>query len=64
MGVFAPLTGIVGTTQAAEALKLLAGIGEPLVGRLMILDALAMEWRVIRLRKDPGCKVCGTPSAN
>ncbi len=59
MGVFAPVTGIVGTTQAAEALKVLAGIGEPLVGRLMILDALAMEWRTIRLKKDPGCKVCG-----
>ena len=59
MGVFAPVTGIVGTTQAAEALKVLAGVGEPLVGRLMILDALAMEWRTIRLKKDPGCKVCG-----
>jgi molybdopterin-synthase adenylyltransferase len=63
MGVFAPLTGIVGATQAAEALKVLAGVGEPLVGRLLILDALAMEWRVIRLKKDPGCKVCsGTPA--
>jgi len=59
MGVFAPVTGIVGTTQAAEALKVLAGVGEPLVGRLMILDALAMEWRTIRLKKDPGCRVCG-----
>ncbi len=58
LGVFAPVTGIVGTTQAAEALKVLAGVGEPLIGRLMILDALAMEWRVIRLKKDPGCKVC------
>jgi len=62
MGVFAPVTGIVGTTQAAEALKVLAGVGEPLVGRLMILDALAMEWRTIRLKKDPGCKVCGAPT--
>jgi len=62
MGVFAPLTGIVGTMQAAEALKMLAGIGEPLVGRLLILDALAMEWRSIRLRKDPGCEVCATAS--
>ncbi|MCZ7566913.1 MAG: molybdopterin-synthase adenylyltransferase MoeB [Burkholderiales bacterium] len=60
MGVFAPVTGIVGTMQAAEALKLLAGIGEPLVGRLLILDALAMEWRSVRLRRDPGCKVCGS----
>jgi molybdopterin/thiamine biosynthesis adenylyltransferase len=59
MGVFAPLTGIVGTIQAAEALKLLAGLGEPLVGRLIILDALAMEFRSIRVRRDPECSVCG-----
>jgi molybdopterin-synthase adenylyltransferase len=59
MGVFAPVTGIVGTMQAAEALKVLAGVGTPLVGRLVILDVLAMEWRTIRLKKDPGCKVCG-----
>jgi len=59
MGVFAPLTGIIGTTQAAEALKLLAGAGEPLRGRLLILDALGMEWRAIRLKKDPACRVCG-----
>ena len=59
MGVFAPLTGIIGATQAAEALKLLAGAGEPLCGRLLLLDALRMEWRAIRIRKDPGCKVCG-----
>jgi len=60
MGVFAPLTGIIGTTQAAEALKLLAGVGESLSGRLLLLDGLAMEWRSIRLSKDPACKVCGT----
>jgi adenylyltransferase/sulfurtransferase len=59
MGVFAPLTGIIGTTQAAEALKLLAGAGEPLRGRLLVLDALGMEWRAIRLKKDPACRVCG-----
>ena len=59
MGVFAPLTGIIGTTQAAEALKLLAGVGETLNGRLLLLDGLAMEWRSIRLSKDPACKVCG-----
>jgi adenylyltransferase/sulfurtransferase len=58
MGVFAPLTGIVGATQAAEAIKLVAGCGEPLVGRLLLLDALAMEWRAIRLGKDPACAVC------
>ncbi len=59
MGVFAPLTGIIGATQAAEALKLLTGAGEPLCGRLLLLDALRMEWRSIRLKKDPACKVCG-----
>jgi molybdopterin/thiamine biosynthesis adenylyltransferase len=58
MGVFAPLTGIIGATQAAEALKLLCGAGQSLAGRLLLLDALAMEWREIRLRKDPGCPVC------
>jgi adenylyltransferase/sulfurtransferase len=58
MGVFAPLTGIIGTVQAAEALKLLAGVGETLNGRLMILDALAMQWRTIKLAKDPSCPVC------
>ena len=59
MGVFAPVTGIVGTMQAAEALKLLAGVGETLCGRLLLLDALRMEWRSIRLKRDPACGVCG-----
>jgi len=59
LGVFAPLTGIVGTMQAAEALKLLTGTGETLCGRLLMLDALRMEWRSIRLRRDPLCRVCG-----
>lgn len=59
MGVFAPLTGIVGTIQAAEALKLLAGCGDPLTGRLMLVDALGMEWRTIKLAKDSSCAVCG-----
>jgi adenylyltransferase/sulfurtransferase len=59
MGVFAPLTGIIGAVQAAEALKLLAGCGESLNGRLLLLDSLAMEWRSIRLVKDPDCPVCG-----
>ncbi len=58
MGVFAPLTGIIGTVQAAEALKLLAGAGETLNGRLLLFDCLKMEWRSIRLSKDPACKVC------
>lgn len=59
MGVFAPLTGIIGTMQAAEALKLLAGIGESLTGRLLLLDTLDMEWRSVRFKKDAGCAVCG-----
>ena len=59
MGVFAPLTGIVGTTQAAETIKLLSGIGKTLSGRLLILDALDMEWRSMRLKRDPACAVCG-----
>jgi molybdopterin/thiamine biosynthesis adenylyltransferase len=50
---------MIGTTQAAEALKLLMNIGESLQGRLLLLDALAMEWRTIKLGKDPACAVCG-----
>lgn len=59
MGVFAPLVGIIGSTQAAEALKLLAGCGEPLAGRLLLLDSLAMEWTSIRIARNPECPVCG-----
>lgn len=62
MGVFAPLVGIIGATQAAEALKLVAGIGESLNGRLLLLDALAMEWRTVRLKRDPACAVCAQRS--
>jgi molybdopterin/thiamine biosynthesis adenylyltransferase len=58
MGVFAPLIGIVGSTQAAEALKILAGSGVTLAGRLLIIDALSMEWRQLRIAKDPACPVC------
>ncbi len=57
-GVFSPLVGIVGTVQAAEALKILMGIGESLQGRLLLLDALSMEWRTIKLNKDAACSVC------
>ena len=60
MGVFAPLVGIVGATQAAEALKLIAGVGESLAGRLLILDALAMQWREVRVPRDPACAVCSS----
>jgi adenylyltransferase/sulfurtransferase len=58
MGVFAPLVGIVGATQAAETLKLIAGIGATLAGRLLILDALTMQWRDLRVPRDPACPVC------
>ncbi len=54
MGVFAPLTGIVGSIQAAEALKVLTGAGETLAGRLLLLDALTMQVRTIRLAEGPG----------
>ncbi len=57
-GVFAPLTGIIGATQAAEALKLISGAGQSLAGRLLLLDALNMEWRSVRYGKDPHCAVC------
>ncbi|HEY7944810.1 MAG: HesA/MoeB/ThiF family protein [Burkholderiales bacterium] len=60
MGVFAPLVGIVGATQAAEALKLIAPAGRSLAGRLLLIDALTMEWREVRMLKDPACPVCGT----
>ena len=58
MGVFAPLTGAIGAMQAMEALKLVAGIGESLSGRMQIYDAKSAEWRTVRVRKDPACKVC------
>ena len=62
MGVFAPVTGIIGTMQAAEALKLAAGgahpVGQTLDGRLLLLDALTMTLRTLRVDADPGCSVC------
>jgi molybdopterin/thiamine biosynthesis adenylyltransferase len=63
MGVFAPLVGIIGSLQAAEALKLLAGIGTSLAGRLQMLDARRMEWTEIRIARNPACPVCGTRAA-
>jgi molybdopterin-synthase adenylyltransferase len=63
MGVFAPVTGIIGTLQAAEALKLAAGgeaaVGESMHGRLLLLDALTMNFRTVRVPRDPNCAVCG-----
>jgi len=59
MGVFAPLTGIIGAMQAAEALKLISDAGEPALGRLLLLDGLTMEWRSVKFGKDPQCAVCG-----
>jgi molybdopterin/thiamine biosynthesis adenylyltransferase len=58
MGVFAPLVGVIGTMQAAEAIKLVAGIGETLSGRLLLFDALAAHWHEVRLARDPQCRVC------
>ncbi|MDO8419771.1 MAG: HesA/MoeB/ThiF family protein [Rubrivivax sp.] len=59
MGVFAPLVGIVGSVQAAEALKLLAGCGHSLAGRLLLLDARSMAWDSIAIARQVGCTVCG-----
>ena len=63
MGVFAPLVGIIGTFQALEAIKLIAGIGETLDGRLMLFDALASRWHEVRLARDPQCRVCARRAA-
>ena len=60
MGVFAPLVGIIGTMQAAEALKLLTSVGQSLSGRLLMLDVRAMHWDEIRIARQPGCPVCGS----
>lgn len=62
-GVLAPAAGMVGTIQATEALKVLLGIGETLTGRVLVVDALHMEFRTLTLRKDPACPVCGVAAA-
>lgn len=59
-GVLGILPGLVGLVQATEAVKLITGVGEPLVGRLLLVDALGMEFRTVKLRKDPRCPACGT----
>lgn len=58
-GVFGVLPGIVGSIQAVEAIKLITGVGESLAGRLLLFDALGMEFTTVKLRWDPGCPVCG-----
>jgi len=58
MGVFAPLVGVVGAMQAAEALKLLAGVGTSLAGRLLMLDGRTMEWSTMHVGRSPGCAIC------
>lgn len=59
MGVFAPVVGLIGTMQAAEALKLIVGLGKPSTGRLQMLDSRAMEWSSMSTSRNPGCPVCG-----
>jgi molybdopterin/thiamine biosynthesis adenylyltransferase len=60
LGVFAPLVGIIGTLQAAEALKLLSGAGTPLTGRMLMLDGRRMEFSEVRMPRNPACPVCGS----
>lgn len=61
-GVIAPLPGIIGSLQALEAIKLIAGIGQPLRGRVLLLDGLSMEWNSVSLRQNPACPVCARPA--
>ncbi|MEO5677529.1 MAG: molybdopterin-synthase adenylyltransferase MoeB [Usitatibacter sp.] len=63
LGVFAPLVGVIGTLQALEAIKIVAGIGETLAGRLLLFDALASRWHEVRLARDPHCRICGAARA-
>lgn len=58
-GVLGVLPGVIGSVQAAEAIKLITGAGEPLVGRLLVHDALGQDWRTLRVEADPGCPLCG-----
>jgi molybdopterin-synthase adenylyltransferase len=57
-GILAPVVGIIGSIQATEAIKILTGLGEPLFGRLLLLDAALMQWRSLRLPSDPSCPIC------
>ena len=58
-GVIAPITGIIGSIQALETMKLILAIGETLTGRLLLLDGLTMEWNTMKLKKNPACPTCG-----
>jgi molybdopterin/thiamine biosynthesis adenylyltransferase len=62
MGVFAPLVGMIGALQAAEAMKLLVGTGQSLAGRLLLLDGRAMEWTGIGIARSSACPVCAARS--
>jgi molybdopterin/thiamine biosynthesis adenylyltransferase len=64
MGVFAPTVGIIGIMQAAEALRVIGGIGQPLIGRLMMLDSLRMEWTTMKIARQSDCAVCGNANDN
>ncbi len=57
-GVLAPITGIIGSLQAMEALKVILSLGQTLVGRLLVFDGLSHEWRTLKLKRDPDCQVC------
>ncbi|MEX0385454.1 HesA/MoeB/ThiF family protein [Spiribacter onubensis] len=61
-GVLGPLTGVIGSLQAVEAVKVVTGLGESLAGRLLVVDALTQQWRRLSLRRDPQCPVCGVPA--
>ena len=63
MGVFAPLVGIIGTLQAAEALKLICGVGQTLTGRLLMLDVRSMGFTEMRIKRNPACAVCNSPTS-
>lgn len=63
-GVMAPLVGIVGSVQAMETIKVLTGLGEPLAGRLLLLDGMSLSWREFRVKRDPQCSVCGERTAH
>ena len=58
-----PVVGTIGTLQALEAIKVILRIGEPLCGRVLLFDGAALEWRTMKLRKDPACRVCAPAAA-